>query len=411
MSLKKMIISGIATLSIAATGAIAADNRSTKLAADGTGDYLIFPYYAATGAWETNLRVVNTNPTEAIVAKVVFREFKQSEEVLDFPIYLSPGDVWEGKIKIDNGKVILESDDDSLILADYPELEKKLALNPNRGGKNPAFGYVEVFGVAQIPAVNVDPMFQEKRPLDKAKLVSKFKAELNGQGAYTGAEWKGVDADSLYGEEILFENNNKLAMTLPATALEGVTGSEPNDHKITGTDTVFAEMIKPDGDAGRVVNQMAEALNKTHIYTSFYDGGENTVLVMTQPFAKYRYNVDHVVEAGFFYSSLARDTQEHSNYKEREETDVSGYDAPAQAREGCWFTDEDYSGGKVKIDPPNAHGHEICFTNIKEKAGEFENGYVDFTLDEPRAIIPTLMSVKKVGGTLVTNIINTPYRK
>jgi hypothetical protein len=413
MTLKKLIVSGVAALTLSTTGVLAADNTETKVAKDGTGDYLIFPYYAATGTWETNLRVINTNPTDAIVAKVVFREYKQSAEVLDFPIYLTPGDVWEGKIKLEDGKVILYSNDDSLVLADYPELEKKLVLNDKRGGKNPAFGYVEIFGVAQIPAINVDPTFQEKEPLDKAKLVSKFKTELNGRGNASSA-WKGVDADSLYGEEILYENENKLAMTLPATALEGVTGEQVNDSKVTGTDTTFAEMIRPLGDAGRVINQMVEALSKTRIYTSFYDGGDNTVLVLTQPFAKYKYNVDHVVESGFFYSSLARDMQENSSFYKAPETDISGQDAPPPQREGCWYADSDYTrgvnGDGSSLNTNNAHGHEICFINVKEKVGNFKDGYVEFTLEQPRAIIPTLMTVKKVGNTLITNIINTPYK-
>ena len=400
MSLKKLLISGVAALTLAGVSAVAADNAATKLATDGTGDYLVFPYYAATGAWKTHLRVVNTNPTDAIVAKVIFREYKQSEEVLDFPIYLTPGDVWEGDIIVKDGKVILNSKDDSLVLVDTNEEEKNLLLQKVKPNLNPAFGYVEIFGVAQIPAVAVDPTFMEMRPLDKAKLVAKFKQELNGN-SYAGTEWTGVDADSLYGEEILFESERKLAMTLPATALEGVTGAEANDNKITGQNTVFNQMIKPDGADARVKLQMAESLTKTNIYANFYDGADNSVLVLTQPFAKYIYNVDHVVEAQFLYSSLARDTKENSNYKERPMTDVSPYH-PVFEKEGCVYNDDDYAG---------QHGHEICFIDVKEKAGGFENGYVDFTLEQPRAIIPTLMTVKNVGGTLVTNIVNAPSKK
>lgn len=403
MNLKKIVVSSVTALTLASVGAMAADNANTTLATDGTGDYLVFPYYAATGAWETHLRVVNTNTKDAVVAKVVFREYKQSAEVLDFPIYLTPGDVWEGTVTIKDGKVVVKSSDDSLVLADYPQLDKTLAMNPNRGGKNPAFGYVEVFGVAQIPAVDVDPTFKEKYPLDKEKLVKKFKAELNGH-TYTGNEWTGVDANSLYAEEILYENNQKLAMTLPATALEGVTGTSANDKKITGVDTQIADMIK-DRNPMPVLLQMKSALSKQDIYANFYDYADDTVLLLTQPLAKYVYNTDHVVEAGFFYHSLARDTQENSNVQERQETDISGQDLPPAKKEGCWYTDDDYA-----VTP---HGHEICFIDVKKKAGGFENGYVDFTIEDEggRAIIPVLMSVKKVSGTNVTNVVYTPYKK
>lgn len=399
MNLKKLVISSVTALTLASVGAVAADNASTSLACDGTGDYLIFPYYAAVGAWETHLRVVNTNPTDAIVAKVVFREYKQSAEVLDFPIYLTPGDVWEGTVTVEDGKVVVKSSDDSLILADFPQKDKTLGMNPTRGGKNPAFGYVEVFGVAQIPAVYVDPFFKEKYPLDKAKLVQKFKTELNGH-TYKGTEWTGVDCDSLYAEEILYENDKKLAMTLPATALEGVTGSAPNANRITGADTKIDKMII--GKPASVLQQMKSALNKSHIYANFYDYANDTVLVLTQPLAKYLYR--DVAEAkGFDYQSLARDTEEHSNVRERQESDISGRDPEKPQTEGCWYDDSDY---------PKTHGHEICFIDVKAKAGGFENGYVDFTLEKSgRAIIPVLMSVKKVGGENVTNVVYTPYKK
>ena len=401
MSLKKLLISGVTALTLATVGATAADNTNTSLATDGTGDYLVLPYYAAIGNWETHLRVVNTNPTDAIVAKVVFREYKQSAEILDFPIYLSPGDVWEGTITVENNTVVVKSSDDSLILADYPEKDKILGMNPNRGGKEPSFGYVEVWGIAQIAATDVDPLFKVNYPLDKAKLVQKFKAELNGH-PYSGTEWRGVDKDSLYAEEILYDNGNKLAMTLPATALEGVTGQTANDNKITGAETKIADMIK-DGNYQTILSQMASALNKSHIYANFYDGADNTALILTQPLAKYLYG--NLAELkGFNYNSLARDTEEHSNIKEQQPTDLSGQDTPPEEKEGCWFFDGDYS-----VTP---HGHEICvIDDVKEKAGGFENGYVDFALEEPRAIIPVLMSVKKVNNENVTNILYTPYKK
>jgi hypothetical protein len=64
---------------------------------NGLGQALIYPYYtvqtAGGNSFNTYLSVVNTT-TRAKALKVRFREGKNSREVLDFNLYLSPNDVW-----------------------------------------------------------------------------------------------------------------------------------------------------------------------------------------------------------------------------------------------------------------------------------------------------------------------------
>ena len=100
MNLKKVLLSSVAAVTLTSVAAMAAANVSTTIGQDGTGDYLVFPMYAAddNGNWSTNIKVVNTNTTHAVIGKVVFREWKGSVEKVDFPIFLSPGDVWEGTV-------------------------------------------------------------------------------------------------------------------------------------------------------------------------------------------------------------------------------------------------------------------------------------------------------------------------
>ncbi|MGE0357065.1 MAG: hypothetical protein AB7P08_09130 [Burkholderiales bacterium] len=68
---------------------------------NGLGQGLIFPYYTVQSvdgtAFNTYVSVVNTTATGKVV-KVRFREGKNSREVLDFNLYLSPNDVWTGAI-------------------------------------------------------------------------------------------------------------------------------------------------------------------------------------------------------------------------------------------------------------------------------------------------------------------------
>jgi len=67
----------------------------------GLGQVLIYPYYtvqAADGnAYNTYISVVNTT-ADGKVVKVRFREGKNSREVLDFNLYLSPNDVWTAAV-------------------------------------------------------------------------------------------------------------------------------------------------------------------------------------------------------------------------------------------------------------------------------------------------------------------------
>ena len=68
---------------------------------NGQGQALIYPYYTVQSvggnAYNTYVSVVNTTAVVKVV-KVRFREGKNSREVLDFNLYLSPNDVWTAAI-------------------------------------------------------------------------------------------------------------------------------------------------------------------------------------------------------------------------------------------------------------------------------------------------------------------------
>jgi len=85
---------------IGAMGAVGSAN-AVHVNPDGLGQALIYPYFtvrsADAGTYNTYLSVVNTtNSTKAV--KVRFLEGKNSKEVLDFNLYLSPFDVWTAAV-------------------------------------------------------------------------------------------------------------------------------------------------------------------------------------------------------------------------------------------------------------------------------------------------------------------------
>ncbi len=77
---------------------------------DGLGQVLLYPYYTVQDGYDTYVHVVNTTDSVKAV-KVRFLEGKNSQEVLDFNLYLSPKDEWTGVItRTDTGAKIATAD-------------------------------------------------------------------------------------------------------------------------------------------------------------------------------------------------------------------------------------------------------------------------------------------------------------
>jgi hypothetical protein len=89
-------LAGIGALGVAGAA------QAVNLDPDGLGEVLIYPYYTtrsdtAGNAYNSLLSVVNTTASVKAV-KVRFLEGRNSREVLDFNLYLSPKDVWTAGI-------------------------------------------------------------------------------------------------------------------------------------------------------------------------------------------------------------------------------------------------------------------------------------------------------------------------
>lgn len=147
------------------------------------GDVLIFPWYLALdGGWETKLTVINSNLSNAVVAKVIIRSFKNSEELIDFFIYLSPSDVWTGVIKKDGTVTKIASSDDSILATGgaTPVFGDVTPINQPMFALDCAddadfMGYVEVIMAAYKP--------NQTLPTTKDKIYRGFNAtELTNQG-------------------------------------------------------------------------------------------------------------------------------------------------------------------------------------------------------------------------------------
>jgi len=423
MNLKKILLSSVAAVALTSVSAFAADNSvATTVALDQTGDYLVFPTYAAesTLGYKTNIKVVNTNTTHAVIGKVVIREYKNSTETLDFPIYLTPGDVFEASLEKVDGLVTLVSTDDSMFKGGQPAS----ATNPVSQALNVIspvvqtdveYGYVEVFGVARVAGSLVDGDWNgEGTPLSKTKLYTKFNTDLNGATTPDSTDWDGVGVNDLYGQLILSAESatyGNLAMTLPATALQNVTGSDAVTGTIVRTDSTIDINIYQDRAADLVIDSIEDALQKSNVYVTYGENGTaaaNTKLVLTQPMKKYRristaldlYDVGYrhateIVDEStlpntwyFTYNATGRDQLENSTIPDPDE--FSGGTSSGASKcynESCWIT----------VNP--------TFT------GTFAKGYADFTLNSASMpVIPVVMAEKRVGTSNITNIIYPAYK-
>ena len=132
-----------------------------RLAVDGVGDLLIFPFiYAGDGVY-TRLFVVNTSERFGAVALVTLKSGGCSEILANFLIYLMPSDSWSGLVQLYKGKASLVSYDDSIIagknVGSYGKpvvIQMKVPSNPS---DTATFGYAEVKTLAYVDTAYVDP--------------------------------------------------------------------------------------------------------------------------------------------------------------------------------------------------------------------------------------------------------------
>ena len=460
MSLKKMIVSGAAALALMGTAAAAAN---VVLEQDGTGDYLLAPVYYAVSNWSTTLKVVNTNTTRAIVAKVVLRDSKQCDEIIDFPLYLTPGDVWEGTIKEDeNGNIVVVTKDDSVILGgksanQYPNgltisptpAHKKVETNANGCTRVNWHGYVEIFGVASYDPKEIDSAWEPCKPLSKIAFYNAV-AKNSAPNLSTGYGFGDVANSDLMGKITIYAEsanvNGRRTMMLNMLALGNVseTGVSTN---VIGADTRIANMSSKGLD---VIPEIDAALAKQSIYV-MYEGDGNSLYPIrthfTVPTKKYWFDEVKAMPNAYqlpkgvttakcgseYYYALNstgneitfRDMEENCN-KCKKKTEISG-----GQEESCeikiheevhFFGDKDMSAGAKSAlgitydvgapirDYAFAQGGYIDF-NLTNNDYTYNGGKTKEISFAGMPIVPTTFYAKDVQGIYLNNWLYNQYEK
>ncbi|QNP49958.1 cell surface protein [Diaphorobacter aerolatus] len=126
----------------------------------GTGHMLLVPYFSTQDGNANLLSLINTDTVNGKAVKVRFRGARNSDDVFDFQVFLSPGDVWTANIsKNKDGLSYLKTEDNTCTkpskakINDTPFITSR--LNPNvtaeEKANNTREGYVEIFNMADIP--------------------------------------------------------------------------------------------------------------------------------------------------------------------------------------------------------------------------------------------------------------------
>ena len=93
---KSMVAFAIAS-AIGGAVLVSAPAQAVNLSPDGLGQVQVFPYYTVKNGHDTYIHLTNTSK-DTVAVKIRFREAKNSREVRDFNIVLSPYDMWTGAV-------------------------------------------------------------------------------------------------------------------------------------------------------------------------------------------------------------------------------------------------------------------------------------------------------------------------
>lgn len=145
-------------------GSSVGSNPATNLAVTplNKGHILFVPYYTVQNGNATLINIVNTDTVNGKAVKVRFRAASNSDDVFDFQLYLSAGDVWAASISQNGaGSATLATKDNSctlpasvnqpFVLDRLPPVSATFTAAQRAAASRE--GYIEIFNMADIPPV------------------------------------------------------------------------------------------------------------------------------------------------------------------------------------------------------------------------------------------------------------------
>ncbi len=238
---------------------------------DGLGQVLIYPFYTVEGGGDTYVSVTNTTSVGKAV-KVRFLEAMNSQEVLDFNLYLSPKDVWTAVVTSanDDGPAVLRTTDNSCtvpeIAADIPFRNTQYLADSVNGVERTREGYVEIIEMGEVvdnPALGWITHDSSGVPANCAAVRARWAA--GGAWATNPTLDLGVPGGGMYGYGVLINVADGTDATYDAIALDDFSSTIL--HTNPGS-------ILPSLDSA---DPVADIISGNQIIEAFFDEGIDAV--------------------------------------------------------------------------------------------------------------------------------------
>lgn len=150
--MKKKVLALSVALALGGVAGVA--SAAVSVADGGIGHNLVLPYFSVQQGQATLLSIVNTDQVNAKAVKVRFRGAVDSDDIFDFQVFLSPGDVWTANVSASGGVTKLTTSDTSCTvpagvgttITDFV-MTRVATDDPIKTAE----GYVEIFNMADIP--------------------------------------------------------------------------------------------------------------------------------------------------------------------------------------------------------------------------------------------------------------------
>ena len=154
------VVAGLATSAYAVTDLAGGTANAMAFSDTGVGHALVVPYFSTQNSNSTLLSIINTDTVNGKAVKVRFRGAANSDDIYDFQVFLSPGDVWTANVSAnDDGLSTLTTSDNTCtkpskaVLNATPFVTARLpsTLTGDALATQTREGYIEIFNMADIP--------------------------------------------------------------------------------------------------------------------------------------------------------------------------------------------------------------------------------------------------------------------
>ena len=236
---------------------------------DGTGQVLLFPYYNAQEGYVTNVNIVNsTDETKAV--RIRFREGRNSEDVMDFNLYMSPNDVWSGSVQKDtagSAKVITSDKTCTLPTSLAPscktgDCEPGSMVFAGANGTtadDTLEGYVEVYemGVVEDEDVKHGVLHHNGSPNDCTAVSNAWLKD-------TGNFWKGEGVSEptggLFGSSAVLNIPEGTAFAVDPVAIDNYSTKAQHTDPYDETKYMFPSLASGDVTESSIMSNNGEEL-------------------------------------------------------------------------------------------------------------------------------------------------------